>query len=155
MVLGQVELSTREDRLHRGRKVGLAFLMQGWGQLLNQGLLCIFLIIFHNGDGEPPYSAVAVQWTYRVVFAIPAVGTLWLVYYTTYKMPAASKQLVANKRKNKVTGYGNQSLRLAIRYFGPRLFALVLLGSQMMFSFMVTSFSKLNSLLLLLEERQL
>jgi hypothetical protein len=38
-------------------------------------------------------------------------------------MAPASKQLVANKQKNKVTGYDYQSLQLAIRYFGPRLFA--------------------------------
>ncbi|CAI4219846.1 unnamed protein product [Parascedosporium putredinis] len=47
------KLSTREDRLHRGRKVTMAFLMQGWGQLVNQGLLMILLLCFHHGSGNP------------------------------------------------------------------------------------------------------
>ncbi len=29
------------DRMHRGRKVALSFLMQGWGQLANQAVLII------------------------------------------------------------------------------------------------------------------
>jgi hypothetical protein len=66
---------------------------------------------------------VAVQWTYRVTFALPAVGTLWLIYYRTFKMRAASKQLNAAKKKHKVTGYDKESLRLTIKYFGPRLIA--------------------------------
>lgn len=63
----------RDDKLHRGRNVVLAFLMQGesfstdeayegqtwlteaagWGQLFNQGMLIILLLIF-NGGGNPP-----------------------------------------------------------------------------------------------------
>ena len=34
--VGSGKVSTREDRLHRDRKVTGAFLMQGWGQFLNQ-----------------------------------------------------------------------------------------------------------------------
>ncbi|SPO07019.1 related to inorganic phosphate permease [Cephalotrichum gorgonifer] len=117
------KLSTREDRLHRGRKVTMAFLMQGWGQLINQGLLMILLLCFHHGSGNPPYSAVAVQWTFRVSFALPAIGTLWLVYYRTYKMPHASRQLEVTKRKNNVTGYDVASLKIACRHFGGRLLA--------------------------------
>ena len=56
-------------------------------------------------------------------FAIPAVGTLWLVYYRTYKMKSASKQLLAAKKKAKVTGYDTESLKLTLTYFGPRLLA--------------------------------
>jgi MFS family permease len=78
---GSGKVSGKEDRLHRGRKVTMAFLMQGWGQFFNQSILIILLLIFHHGSGNPPYSAVAAQWTFRVSFAIPAVGTLWLVYY--------------------------------------------------------------------------
>ena len=74
-------------------------------------------------SGNAPYSQLAVQWTYRVSFAIPAVGTLWLVYYRVYKMRAASKQLNVAKRKSKVTGYDTQSLKLTFTYFGPRLIA--------------------------------
>lgn len=121
--VGSGKISTREDRLHRGRKVTSAFLMQGWGQLANQALLIVLLLIFHHGSGNDPYSKVAAQWTYRVSFAIPAVGTLWLVYYRAYKMKAASKQLQAAKAKGKVTGYDTESLSLTLKYFGPRLLA--------------------------------
>ncbi|KAK9234035.1 major facilitator superfamily domain-containing protein [Lipomyces kononenkoae] len=120
---GSGKVSTREDRLHRGRKVVMAFLMQGWGQFFNQVLLILLLLIFHHGSGLPPYSEVATQWTYRVSFAIPAFGTLWLVYYRYYKMPSASKQLALAKKKAKVTGYDVESLKLTFTYFGPRMIA--------------------------------
>jgi len=121
--VGSGKVSTKEDRLHRGRKVTSAFLMQGWGQFFNQVILILLLLIFHHGSGNPPYSKVAVQWTYRISFAIPAVGTAWLVYYRTYKMKAASKQLQLAKNKASVTGYDTQSLSLTVRYFGGRLLA--------------------------------
>ncbi|KAH9834344.1 MFS phosphate transporter [Teratosphaeria destructans] len=117
------KISTRDDRLHRGRKIVGAFLMQGWGQFFNQVILIIFLLIFHHGSGEPPISKVATQWTYRVSFAIPAVGTLWLVYYRAYHMPAANRQLQVAKKKHAVTGYDTQSLKLTFKYFGSRLVA--------------------------------
>ncbi|CCC06108.1 hypothetical protein SMACR_00326 [Sordaria macrospora] len=117
------KLSTRNDRLHRGRKVTTAFLMQGWGQLINQALLIILLLIFHAGSGSPPYGTTTVQWTFRLSFAIPAVGTLWLVYYRTYKMPHASRQLIAAKKKSNVTGYDYDSLSMTTRHFGGRLLA--------------------------------
>lgn len=121
--VGSGKVSTKEDRLHRGRKVTTAFLMQGWGQFFNQVLLIVLLLVFHHGSGNPPYSQVAAQWTYRVSFAIPAVGTLWLVYYRAYKMKAAGKQLATAKKKSKVTGYDTQSLKLTFTYFGPRMIA--------------------------------
>lgn len=121
--VGSGKISTREDRLHRGRKVTSAFLMQGWGQFFNQVLLLLLLLIFHHGSGNPPYSKVAAQWTYRVSFAIPAVGTLWLVYFRTYKMKSASKQLMVAKKKSAVTGYDKESLKITVRYFGGRLLA--------------------------------
>jgi Sugar (and other) transporter len=121
--IGSGKISTKEDRLHRGRKVTSAFLMQGWGQFLNQVLLVLLLLIFHHGSGNPPYSTLAVQWTYRVSFALPAIGTLWLVYFRTYKMKAASKQLIISKKKAHVTGYDRESLKLAFNYFGGRIFA--------------------------------
>ncbi|OJJ50101.1 hypothetical protein ASPZODRAFT_128708 [Penicilliopsis zonata CBS 506.65] len=120
---GSGSVTTREDRLHRGRKVTLAFLMQGWGQVFNQAVLMILLIIFHHGSISAPYSAVAVQWTYRISFALPAVGTLWLIYYRAYHMKAASKQLAIIKKRSHVTGYDTESLRLTLKYFGPRLLA--------------------------------
>ena len=121
--VGSGKVSTKEDRLHRGRKVTSAFLMQGWGQFANQVILIVLLLVFHHGSGNPPYSELAAQWTYRVSFAIPAVGTLWLVYYRTYKMKAAGKQLAAAKKNSKVTGYDSQSLKLTFTYFGPRMIA--------------------------------
>lgn len=120
--VGSGKVSNKEDRLHRGRKVTSAFLMQGWGQLLNQGLLIILLLCFHGG-GNPPYSEVSAQWTYRVSFGIPAVLTLWLFYYRAYHMRAASKQLDAAKKKESVTGYDFQSLSLVFNHFGFRVLA--------------------------------
>ncbi|RJE18120.1 MFS phosphate transporter [Aspergillus sclerotialis] len=120
--IGSGKVSTKEDRLHRGRKVTSAFLMQGWGQFLNQAILIILLLIFHSG-GNPPYTALSTQWTYRVSFGIPAVGTMWLVYYRFYHMKAASKQLVASKQKESVTGYDSESLKLILNHFGFRLLA--------------------------------
>lgn len=121
--VGSGKISTKEDRLHRGRKVTMAFLMQGWGQFFNQVILILLLLCFHSGKGGPPYSEKSVQWTYRISFAIPAVGTLWLVYYRTFKMRAASKQLQIAKKKASVTGYDTESLRLCFKYFGGRLLA--------------------------------
>ncbi|EMC93447.1 hypothetical protein BAUCODRAFT_95153 [Baudoinia panamericana UAMH 10762] len=121
--VGSGKISTRDDRLHRGRKVTSAFLMQGWGQFLNQAILILLLLIFHRGNGRPPYGRVVTQWTYRVSFAIPAVGTLWLVYYRIYKMRSASKQLQLAKKKQHVTGYDVQSLKMTFSYFGGRLIA--------------------------------
>lgn len=120
--VGSGKISTREDRMHRGRKVVSAFLMQGWGQFFNQVILIIALLIFH-GSGLPPYSKQSVQWTYRVSFAIPAVGTLWLVYYRTYKMKFASRQLELAKKREHVTGYDVKSLKMTFTHFGPRLIA--------------------------------
>ncbi|TVY42790.1 Inorganic phosphate transporter, partial [Lachnellula subtilissima] len=120
---GSGKISTKEDRLHRGRKVTMAFLMQGWGQFFNQAILIIALFIFHHGSAKPPYSEVAAQWVYRVSFAIPAIGTLWLVYYRYYKMPLASKALDAAKKKASVTGYDVKSLKLTCHHFGGRLIA--------------------------------
>jgi hypothetical protein len=103
--VGSGKVSTREDRMHRGRKVVNAFLMQGWGQFANQVILILLMLIFNHGSGTPPISEVTAQWTYRVSFAIPAVGTLWLIYYRTYHMRSASRQLVVAKKKAAVTGY--------------------------------------------------
>ena len=120
--VGAGHVSTREDRLHRGRKVTSAFLMQGWGQFVNVVILMVILRISH-GDGPPPYSQQSVQWTYRTSFFIPALGTLWLIYFRAYKMKSASRQLEMQKRKQHVTGYDTKSLRLSFSYFGARIFA--------------------------------
>ncbi|KAF2099362.1 MFS general substrate transporter [Rhizodiscina lignyota] len=121
--VGSGKVSTRDDRLHRGRKVTSAFLMQGWGQFLNQVLLILLLLINTGGHSSPPYSELATQWTYRLSFAFPAAGTLWLVYYRTYKMHSASKQLQLAKKKQSVTGYDTMALKYTFTYFGPRVIA--------------------------------
>jgi len=119
---GAGKVSTKDDRLHRGRKVTMAFLMQGWGQFFNQVILIILMLIF-NHSGSPPYGVSMAQWTFRVSFALPAVGTLWLVYYRAYKIPLASRQLKMAKKKINVTGYDTKSLMLTFTFFGGRLFA--------------------------------
>ncbi|RAH72974.1 MFS phosphate transporter [Aspergillus aculeatinus CBS 121060] len=123
--VGSGKLSTREDRLHRGAKVISCFSMQGWGQVLNQAFLMILLLIFNAGSGEEPINQTATQWTYRISFVIPLVGTLWLLYYRAYHMKAASKQLAATKKAAKVsvTGYDSESLRLTFKHFTPRVLA--------------------------------
>lgn len=120
---GSGRISTRDDRLHRGRKVTTAFLMQGWGQFLNQVVLILLLLAFNSGNGDGPYTEKAVQWTYRVSFVPPAVGTLLLIYYRTYKMRSASKHLAAAKKKSNVTGYDRKSLGLTFHHFGFRVLA--------------------------------
>jgi len=120
--VGAGKVSTRGDRLHRGRKVTSAFLMQGWGQMANQVILIVFLLIFHGGAGAP-YDLVSVQWTYRLSFAVPAIGTLYLVYLRVYKMKNVSRQLADAKARQRVTGYDMYSLRMTFTYFGPRLIA--------------------------------
>ncbi|KAJ9615054.1 hypothetical protein H2200_001128 [Cladophialophora chaetospira] len=122
--VGSGKVSTREDRLHRGRKVVSAFLMQGWGQFFNQVILILLLLCFHHGSGNAPYSKVAAQWTYRVSFAIPAVGTAWLIYFRTFKVKAsANRQLRLAKKKGGVTGYDVESLKMTFYYFGGRIIA--------------------------------
>ncbi|KAI1780069.1 MFS general substrate transporter [Hypoxylon cercidicola] len=116
-------MSTRDDRLHRGRKVTMAFLMQGWGQFVNQVVLIVLLIIFNRGHGNPPYSMTATQYTFRLSFAFPAIGTLWLAYYRTWKMKSAGKQLEKAKKKAHVTGYDVQSMKMVVNNFGGRLLA--------------------------------
>lgn len=116
-------LSTRDDRLHRGRKVTMAFLMQGWGQFVNQVVLIVLLVIFNRGSGSPPYSTTAAQYAFRLSFAFPAVGTLWLCYYRTWKMKSASKHLEKAKKKANVTGYDVRSLKMTCSNFGGRLLA--------------------------------
>lgn len=82
------------------------------------------MVIFNRGTGgEPPYSEFAAQYTFRIMFAIPAIGTLWLVYYRIYKMKSASKQLEKAKKKANVTGYDVKSLKMCCTNFGGRLTA--------------------------------
>ncbi|WVQ94676.1 hypothetical protein IAU59_001756 [Kwoniella sp. CBS 9459] len=111
-----------DDKLHRGRNVVLAFLMQGWGQLFNQGILIILLLIFHH-SANPPYSTVSAQWTFRVSFGIMAVMTLWLAYFRFYKKKYSSAALQRSKKNMKVnqSGYDLASLKLVSTHFAGRL----------------------------------
>lgn len=117
------KLSSREDRLHRGRKVTMAFLMQGWGQVINQVVLIFLLVVFNHGSGSGPYSEKTAQWVFRLSFAFPAIGTLWLVYYRAYKMKHASAQLNFAKKKTSVTGYDSEALKACFTHFGGRMLA--------------------------------
>jgi MFS family permease len=64
---GKGEAAGVHDRMHRGRTVCLAFLMQGWGQIFNQLVLILLLLAFSGPD--PPYGAFAAQWVFRLQFA--------------------------------------------------------------------------------------
>lgn len=114
--------SQKNDKLHRGRNVVLTFLMQGWGQLFNQAILIILLLIFHH-SGNPPYSTVSAQWTYRVSFGVMAVMTLWLAYFRFYKKKYASAALRRSKKNMRVnqSGYDLHSLKLVGTHFAGRL----------------------------------
>lgn len=116
-------ISCRDDRLHRGRKVTLALLMQGWGQLLNQIFLVLLLLIFTSGNGDGPYETKAAQYTFRISFGIAAIATFWLACHRAYWMPLVSNQLNIAKKSANVTGYDVESLRLTFKHFGSRLFA--------------------------------
>ena len=112
--------SAISDRLHRGRNVLLAFTMQGWGQLANQGLLILCLLVFHGG-GNPPYGELSAQWTFRISFAFVGVVTLYLIYHRVYKLEFADQHLQLSKRKHSVTGYDVKSLQLVITQYWHRL----------------------------------
>ena len=108
------------DRLHRGRNVLLAFTMQGWGQLANQGLLIICLLMFHGG-GDPPYGETSSQWTFRISFAFVGIVTLYLVYHRIYRLEFADAHLRISKRNASVTGYDVKSLGLVLTHYWHRL----------------------------------
>ncbi|BGP42538.1 hypothetical protein JCM10449v2_006550 [Rhodotorula kratochvilovae] len=113
----------REDRLHRGRNVVGAFLMQGWGQVFNQCTLLILLMIFHSGDTQPPFSARTAHATYRVQFGLAVLVHLWLFYHRLYKVHDADVQIRAAKRKQNTSGYDMHSLRLLNSHYWGRLLA--------------------------------
>jgi hypothetical protein len=112
-----------DDKLHRGRNVVLAFLMQGWGQLLNQGVLILLLLIL-NGGSAPPYSKKTGQWVFRLSFAIMIPFTLWLAYWRFYKKTYSESALRKSKKNARVnqSGYDIASLKLVSTHFGGRLF---------------------------------
>ncbi|BFZ62277.1 hypothetical protein YB2330_003366 [Saitoella coloradoensis] len=112
--------SSSDDKLHRGRNVSLAFLMQGWGQLANQAILIVGMLAFHGGASEP-YSKLATQWTFRVSFAAVGLVTAYLLYHRIYHLKFADQALRISKKKQKVTGYDVQSLKLVSTHYWHRL----------------------------------
>jgi len=104
------------DKLHRGRNVLLAFLMQGWGQLANQVVLLLCLLIFHGG-GNPPYTPLSTQWTFRVSFAAVGLVILWMIYHRIYRLKFADDTLRKSKKRANVTGYDKQSLHLTFTHY--------------------------------------
>lgn len=107
----------RDDRMHRGRTVQLAFLNQGLGQLFDQAVLILALLIF-NGGSQAPYGLVATQATFRLQFALIAAVVLYITYYRIYKLRGADAKLAASKG---VTGYDTQSFRLTCSHYWHRL----------------------------------
>jgi len=47
-------------------------------------MLIVLLLIFHHGSGNPPYSELSAQWTFRVSFGIMAAMTLWLGMFSHF-----------------------------------------------------------------------
>ena len=113
--VGSGKISTRDDRLHRGRKVTSAFLMQGWGQFLNVVILMLILFLANGSSSDPPYSIKAVQLAFRLSFAIPAVGTAVLVWQRMFRMKDANKAVEEQKRKNVEIGEQDEWIAQRLR----------------------------------------
>lgn len=108
------------DRMHRGRKVALAFLMQGWGQLANQVVLILCLLVTHN-TLNPPFNLVSAQWTFRIQFGIIILPTLYLAYLRYYKLSYADDALSQAKKRLNTSGYDLKSLKLAGSHYWHRM----------------------------------
>ncbi|KIW94511.1 uncharacterized protein Z519_04487 [Cladophialophora bantiana CBS 173.52] len=114
--------TSRHDRLHRGRSVALAFLMQGWGQFGNQLVLILVMLIF-NHSLNPGYGKTAAQVTFRISFGIAALCLLYFLYLRVYKLKGVGQSLKASRKKGKVTGYDVTSLKLTTNHYWHRLLA--------------------------------
>lgn len=119
---GNGKRASTGDKLHRGRNVQLSFLMQGWGQLFNQGILIVLLLAIHS-QGGPPYKITSTQWTYRLSFAAILPFTLYLAYYRFYRINYADAALARSKRRLNTSGYDARSLKLVLGHYWPRLIA--------------------------------
>ncbi|KIW26445.1 uncharacterized protein PV07_09539 [Cladophialophora immunda] len=116
------QASSRNDRLHRGRSVALAFLMQGWGQLGNQLVLILVMLIF-NHSLNPGYGKTAAQATFRISFGIAGLCLLYFLYLRVYKLKGVDQSLKASRKKGEVTGYDVTSLKLTMNHYWHRLLA--------------------------------
>lgn len=114
---------SEEDRQyaqkHRGRKVMLAYTMQGWGQFINLSVLLLLLNIF-NHHGHAPYGKGSAGATWRVSFGILIPVVLYLIYYRIYVLKEL-KVLAAVKKRDNVEGYDWKSFRLLLSVFWHRL----------------------------------
>lgn len=77
--------------------------VQGWGQLVNLGVLMVGLLAF-NSKGSGPYSHGAAGATYRFSFACIAVLVLWMAYYRTWRIKpvrASEAEPLADRTRGK------------------------------------------------------
>ena len=114
--------TSRNDRLHRGRSVALAFLMQGWGQLGNQLVLIVVMLVF-NHSINPGYGKTAAQATFRISFGFAAICLLFFLYLRIYKLKGVDDHLKASRKKGQVTGYDITSLKLVMNHYWHRVLA--------------------------------
>jgi hypothetical protein len=75
-------------------------LQQGWGQLVNQVILILLLIVSNPHRGNEPYTKLAVQYTFRLQFAFVGLVTLWLLYYRIFRIKGADATLRAIQQKD-------------------------------------------------------
>ncbi|WFD22738.1 hypothetical protein MEQU1_001414 [Malassezia equina] len=115
--------TSADDRLHRGRNVLLAFLMQGWGQFFNQVILILLVLIFNN-TLKTPIKPAATQYSFRISFGFIAAVTLYLAYYRYYQLSYHSDEALRDaKDRLNTSGYDAKSLKLAMTHYWHRLIA--------------------------------
>ena len=107
----------KADRLHRGRAVLLAFLMQGWGQLANQLALLALLYAFDHSL-VPPYSNLSTQATFRISFALAGLFIAYFLYLRVYKL-----KNVDQKDSDQTAGYDLRILKLLVKHYWHRILA--------------------------------
>lgn len=108
----------RSDRLHRGRSVLLAFLMQGWGQLLNQLALIVLMLIF-NKSLHPPYSEFATQAVFRITFALACVALVYFLYLRIFYLKGLDNPEDGSSEKSNYSA----TIKLLIGHYWHRLLA--------------------------------
>jgi len=114
------EPGSREDKLHRGRTVVLAFTMQGWGQFVNIGVLLLSVLVF-NGHAGPPYDRVNAGTIWRFSFGFILLFIIWLLYYRIYHLKGVDRELVTVNAANKVEGYDWHSFGLLMTFYWHRI----------------------------------
>lgn len=108
----------KSDRLHRGRSVLLAFLMQGWGQLLNQLALIVLMLIF-NKSLHPPYSEFATQAVFRITFAFAVVALIYFLYLRITYLKGIDEPKDGTSEKSNYSA----TIKLLIGHYWHRLVA--------------------------------